>query len=147
MNKFYLRDIYWAYSKDGKIVVPLIYNKDKTKILNLETNEIYNISYFRQLEPIMQDSHILSMVFNNNVDVKTTPEMFKSLQKLPVLKFLSALILTYTDNSFYGKDYGEIIDDLISNDKIYQNKIPKLKRFFKKELAKNNSKNACEINY
>ena len=42
--KYYLKDIKWFYVKEGTFAMPYIISKSKTKIKNLKTDEIIDIS-------------------------------------------------------------------------------------------------------
>lgn len=57
--------ILWQYSKDGSEMNPFIINKDRTKIKNILTNEVFEYSTFDARKDLLDTSLMASIVALN----------------------------------------------------------------------------------
>ena len=57
--------ILWQYSKDGSEMNPFIINKDRTKIKNILTNEVFEYSTFDARKDLLDTSLMASIVAQN----------------------------------------------------------------------------------
>lgn len=57
--------ILWQYSKDGSEMNPFIINKDRTKIKNILTNEVFEYSTFDARKDLLHTSQMASIVALN----------------------------------------------------------------------------------
>lgn len=136
--KYNLSEIYWAFSEDGKVVFPFV-KTAPYKILNLDTNEYYNFSYCKHLEPTYCLKSLISMTHKTDLQIKSTSELFVKLSKMPTPAYLKCftMMLSNLDSQKEPLSYEESVKSYCESKKIEQNKLYKLKNFFKKELIKN----------
>lgn len=132
-----LSEIYWAYSKDGNLIFPFV-KYEPYKILNLDTNEYYNFTYCKHLEPNSCLKSLISMTHKSDIEIKRTQDLFLKLN-LPKLTFLKCFAIALTNLEYQTNQlqYADLIETYCRNKVMSQNKLMKLKNFFKKALKKN----------
>lgn len=79
------------------------------------------------------------MTHKTDLQIKSTSELFVKLSKMPTPAYLKCftMMLSNLDSQKEPLSYEESVKNYCESKKIEQNKLCKLKNFFKKELIKN----------
>ena len=73
-----LSDVRWAYSEDGEVVMPLILNNSRTKLKDLNTNEIYEGAIDSGFQLNKSISALLTQELGRKIKSSDSPEMLSS---------------------------------------------------------------------
>ena len=93
MKTYCLSDIWWVYSNDGEIVQPYIFNYTQTKIKDLESGFVYELSEDdKQLsDKVKEIFEKLTNVCSKDLNTQT----FCDIQKDQILQFKGLNAIKY----------------------------------------------------
>ena len=80
MEKYRLNDIFWAYNRKNKVVIPFIFNASNTKIKSLEDDSILKLAWIdlpeiERAAVALSDAYDLKTI---NTEVKSFADLYRA---------------------------------------------------------------------